>query len=230
MTALVTAVPHKVYGWIDAGPFRDWCARCRRPSLTCFCAFIEPFESLPCFVILSQPRETKHRLGTGRMAHLGLSNSQWFEGVDFSYHPQVNWLTADPVNAPMLLYPGRDAVNVSHINPIERRGLIAGPRTPVVFVLDGTWKSVRKMLRLSDNLRRLPRICFQPPAPSVYGFRREPRPECYSTIEAIHQVIELFDDPGIDGKPPRRHDRLLDPFHFMVATQLSYAPPSLDRI
>jgi DTW domain-containing protein YfiP len=156
------------------------------------------------------------------MAHLSLINSRWFEGVDFSQHPQVNREIADGANAPMLLFPSRQAVNLSHLTITERKQLTAGPRAPLVFVLDGTWKSVRKMLRLSDNLRRLPTICFQPSMPSAYGFRREPRPECYSTIEAIHHVIELFRDPDCADETVRRHDGLLKSFHFMVARQLAY--------
>ena len=209
---------------IDAAQFRAWCTRCRRPGVGCYCALIEPFDSLPRFVILSQPREAKHRLGTGRMAHLGLGNSLRFEGIDFSQHPQVNREIADPGNAPMLLFPSRQAVNLSKLTLIERRQLASDSRSLVVFVLDGTWKSVRKMMRLSDNLRQLPAICFAPATPSAYGFRREPRPECYSTIEAIHQVIELFDGGAATAAQSRRHDRLLAPFHFMVATQLAYTP------
>ena len=208
----------------DSARFRAWCARCRRPGVGCYCALIEPFDSLPRFVILSQPREAKHRLGTGRMAHLGLGNSLRFEGIDFSQHPQVNHEIADPGNAPMLLFPSCQAVNLAKLTVTERRQLAPGSRTLVVFVLDGTWKSVRKMMRLSDNLRRLPTICFEPLTPSAYGFRREPRPECYSTIEAIHQVIELFNAPAVEQSPALRHDRLLKPFHFMVATQLAYTP------
>jgi len=190
----------------------------------CYCSLIEPFHSVPRFVILSQPREAKHRLGTGRMAHLGLANSLWFEGVDFSQHPQVNREIADPANAPLLLFPSRQAVNLTNLTLAERQELTAASRAAVVFVLDGTWKSVRKMMRLSDNLRRLPTIRFEPQTPSTYGFRREPRPECFSTIEAIHQVIELFNGPAVEQSPALRHDRLLKPFHFMVATQLAYTP------
>lgn len=222
MNNLVAATQGRLNGSFDTQEFRAWCARCRRPGVTCYCELLEPFDSVPRFVILSQPRETKHRLGTGRMAHLGLANSLWYEGVDFSQHSQVNLQIADPAHAPMLLYPGREAVNISRLNFVERRRLVAGPRVPLVFVLDGTWKSVRKMLRMSDNLRRLPSVCFEPATPSAYGFRREPRPECYSTVEAIHQVIELFNDPGIDEVAARRHDRLLKAFHFMVAIQLAY--------
>jgi len=224
MNNLAAVAQSKVGGLTDAVQFRAWCPRCRRPHMGCYCALIEPFDSVPRFVILSQPREAKYRLGTGRMAHLGLANSLWFEGVDFSQHPQVNREIADPANAPMLLFPSRQAVNLSNLTSPERQQLSAVPRAPVVFVLDGTWKSVRKMMRLSDNLRRLPTIYFEPPTPSAYGFRREPRPECYSTIEAIHQVIELFNDPNLEYPAARRHDRLLKSFHFMVATQLAYTP------
>jgi len=224
MKNLAAAARNKLSGLTDAAQFRAWCARCRRPGVTCYCSLIEPFDSTPRFVILSQPREAKHRLGTGRMAHLGLANSLWFEGVDFSKHSQVNREIADPANAPMLLFPSRRAVNLSNLTLAQRYQMTAGPRSPLVFVLDGTWKSVRKMMRLSDNLRQLPAICFEPPTPSAYGFRREPRPECYSTIEAIHQVIELFGAADIENGAGRRHDGLLKAFHFMVATQLAYAP------
>jgi len=224
MINLAAASRHELNGSTDAVKFRAWCPRCRRPGVGCYCSLIDPFDSVPRFVILSQPREAKHRLGTGRMAHLGLANSLWFEGVDFSQHPRVNREIADPANAPLLLFPSLQAVNLSNLTLTERQQLTVGHRAAVVFVLDGTWKSVRKMMRLSDNLRRLPAICFNPSNPSAYGFRREPRPECYSTIEAIHQVIELFSAPDIETAAARRHDRLLKPFHFMVTTQLAYTP------
>lgn len=224
MNNLAAAAQHRVDGWIETAQFRDCCARCRRPGAGCYCSLVEPFDSVPRFVILSQPREAKHRLGTGRMAHLGLANSLWFEGVDFSQHPQVNREIADPANAPMLLFPSRQAVNLTNLTSTERQQLTVAPRTAVVFVLDGTWKSVRKMMRLSDNLRRLPAICFEPKTPSAYGFRREPRPECYSTIEAIHHVIELFNGPAVEQPAALRYERLLKPFHFMVAAQLAYTP------
>src|SRR5512139_1532750 len=159
MNSLAAAAQIKKDRLTDTAQFRAWCSRCRRPGVGCYCALIEPFDSVPRFVILSQPREAKHRLGTGRMAHLSLTNSCWFEGVDFSQHLQVNREIASNANAPMLLFPSRQAVNLSNLTLMERKQLTIGPRMPVVFVLDGTWKSVRKMLRLSDNLRRLPTIC-----------------------------------------------------------------------
>jgi DTW domain-containing protein YfiP len=154
------------------------------------------------------------------MAHRVLRNSRLLEGVDFSDNIWVNQAIADSANAPMLLFPGSGAVNLTKLDRAERHGLLAGPRRPLVFVLDGTWSAARKMLRLSDNLSRLPRIGLDPPSPSAYGFRREPHPSCLSTIEAIQQVIELC---GAQRESSLEAERLLAPFRSMVIAQLAHS-------
>lgn len=219
----MTTTSKPVWGWSkpDGGRrFRQWCVRCRRAEANCYCAMIEPFESKPRFIILIHPREARHRLGTGRMAHRILDNSRLLEGLDFSHHDWLNREIENPANAPMLLFPASDALNLTKLSTVERGSWIPPGRNPVVLVPDGTWKSARKMVRLSVNLSHVPKICFDPPAPSGYGFRREPNPEYLSTIEAIDQVIELF---GGDELDPDRVDRLLTPFRSMVAAQLAHA-------
>ena len=176
-------------------------------------------------IILSQPREAKHRLGTGRMAHLCLSNSALIEGVDFTSDQRVNREIDDPLNFPVLLFPSSDSIDLSKLNCRERRALVPNRQRLIVFVLDGTWKSVRKMIGSSQNLRRLPAISFAPATPSAYRIRRQPRPQCYSTIEAIHQVIELFAPDGADHSAAARpHDNLLAVFGALVDRQLAYTP------
>ncbi len=176
-------------------------------------------------IILSQPREAKHRLGTGRMAHLCLSNSSLIEGVDFTSDPHVNREIDDPRNFSVLLYPSSDSIDLSKLDGCERRALVPVGQRLVVFVLDGTWKSVRKMIGLSKKLRSLPAISFTPATASVYRIRRQPRPQCYSTIEAIHQVIELFAPRGAGrAAAARPHDNLLAVFAALVDRQLAYTP------
>jgi tRNA-uridine aminocarboxypropyltransferase len=209
--------------WIDRSEYRLFCSRCRRPRSGCYCSLCVPFESEPRFIVLTQPREAKHRLGTGRMAHLCLANSLLLEGVDFSADKRVNREIDDPDNCPALLYLSPASINLSRLPRSERQSLFQKHRKPVVFVLDGTWKSVRKMLRLSKNLASLPMICFDPPTASAYRIRREPRPQCYSTIEAIHQVIELL-APRLDQQAPflQPHDNLLAVFRSVIDRQLTY--------
>jgi len=217
------SLSHRSARWLDQTEYRLFCWRCRRPRSGCFCALISPFESEPRFIILTQPREAKHRLGTGRMAHLCLANSSLFEGVDFSADKRVNREIHDPANCPVLLYLSPASINLTRQLWSERPTLFPGNRKLVVFVLDGTWKSVRKMIRSSRNLARLPKICFDPPTPSAYRIRREPRPECYSTIEAIHQVIELL-TPRLGYQAPflPPHDNLLAVFRSVIDRQLTY--------
>jgi DTW domain-containing protein YfiP len=204
----------------NGGSFRAMCHACRRPRALCYCPLIAPFASEPRFVILSQPREAKHRLGTGRMAHLCLSNSLLLEGVDFSRDLRVNRELGDSGRFPVLLYPSRNSINLTRQSTAQRAALLGG-RGSVVFVLDGTWKSVRKMLRLSGNVASLPAVCFEPPSPSDYRIRRQPRPHCYSTIEAIHHLLDLLTPAAAPACP---HHNLLTVFRSVVERQLAFTP------
>jgi DTW domain-containing protein YfiP len=215
------AMPMPPGGLVGQTEHRLWCRRCRRPSGGCYCSLIAAFDSDPRFVILTQPREARHRFGTGRMAHLCLRNSLLLEGVDFSEDERVNDELHRPDSFPVLLYPGKDSINLSRQTRAERQELIPAGRKLAVIVLDGTWKSVRKMIRLSQNLATLPKVGFEPPSPSDYRIRRQPLPHCYSTIEAIHHVIDLFAAPGSSPCP---HDNLLTVFHSVIERQLAYTP------
>ena len=207
----------------DRTEYRLTCCRCRRPRSECYCARVEPFESQPRFIILTHPREAKHRLGTARMAHLCLANSSLIEGVNFSANDRVNREIDDPSNLPLLLHLSRSSINLSRLDRIERQRLFLGDRKLIVFVLDGTWKSVRKIIRLSPNLARLPKICFDPPTPSAYRIRREPLPQCYSTLEAIGHVIELLSDRVAPEVPSSRlHDSMLALFHSVIDRQMTF--------
>jgi DTW domain-containing protein YfiP len=221
----------ELVGANPVAPLRDTCLTCRRALVNCYCAKVRPFESNPAFVILIEPKEARHRFGTGRMAHHCLSNSLVIEGVDFTEHGRVNAILGDPNGYPMLLYPGSRSINLSNLAAEERAALIPADKKIVVFLLDGTWKTVRKMIRASHNLRRLPFISFEPPTPSNYRIRLQPRPYCYSSIEAIHQVIDLL---AVANKGEttnaRPHDNLLEVFDFSVGSQLQYLPWATARL
>jgi DTW domain-containing protein YfiP len=90
--------------------------------------------------------------------------------------------------------------------------------------MDGTWATARKMVRQSRNLHALPRVCFSLDRPSGFRVRKQPAAGCYSTIEAIHQLIELVGSLCGFAVASRRHDNLLDVFDKMVAQQLQFVP------
>ena len=71
-------------------------------------------------------------IGTARMAHLSLPNSELHQGVEFTSHARVRELAA--ANGTALLFPGDGAVDPSE--------LAEPPRT--LIVVDGTWAQARK--------------------------------------------------------------------------------------
>ena len=174
------------------------------------------------FVFLMHPKEFKEeKAGTGRLTHLCLPNSELHMGLGFDESEPVQSLLADPANHGVLLYPGRDALNLSEAaaalpgagsgaqGTLEAEGAATGAalqtlrsqlatRRLVVFLLDATWSGARKMLRLSPSLQRLPRIMFTPSAPSRYIIKQQPQEGCLSTLEAVHELLLVLEKNGLD--------------------------------
>jgi DTW domain-containing protein YfiP len=161
------------------------------------------------FVFLMHPKEFKQeKAATGRLTHLCLANSKIHMGVAFDEHDEVQTLLRDPGNFPVLLYPGRDALNLSgvklHEDPASKIAAFRTEierRTLVVFVIDATWALGRKMLRLSPSLQQLPRIMFTPSAPSRYVIKQQPHTSCLSTLEATHELLLALEHAGLDQYP-----------------------------
>ena len=178
------------------------------------------------FVFLMSPKEFKEeKAGTGRLTHLCLPNSELHMGQGFEQDEAVQALLADPTNFCMLLYPGRDALNLSDrskgdpqlsslTSQLESRRL-------VVFLLDATWGGARKLLRLSPSLQRLPRIMFTPTTPSRYIIKQQPQEGCLSTLEAVHELLLVLERSGLDHYPDS--GQLIALFHRMQDFQMKCA-------
>lgn len=201
-------------------PGRGLCLRCLRPNLTCYCAEVKTFDPKIRFAILIHGREAQKRIATGRITHLTLENSLLLNGYDYSLDARVNSLIEDERNHCVVLYPGKGSANLT-AHPEARE--FPQDKELVVFVIDGTWVTARKTMYRSRNLKTLPRICFDPPGESRFRLRKQPRAQCYSTVEAVHHTIELL-GPGrgfaLEG---RTHDRLLHVFDHMVEQQIELA-------
>lgn len=204
---------------LDQAPrLRMKCRKCLQPDFSCFCEWLKPVDPHIHFVILTHPVEFRRRIATGRLSHLSLLNSTLLVGEDFSQNDKLNDILDNPNFYRVMLYPGRQSVNLTPMSTAEKQNLIPSRKKLAVVVIDGTWGTARRMVRLSQNIKALPRICFFPPTPSNFRVRRQPRPECYSTIEAIHHTIDLL-GPAC-GYSGRDHDHLLFVFDKMVRRQI----------
>jgi DTW domain-containing protein YfiP len=176
--------------------FRQLCYRCFRPAKNCLCSDIKAFNTHSRFVILMHPKEArKVKLGTGRLTHLCLNNSEILMGVDFTEDQRINHLIKNPDYYPVLLYPGEDSIDISEFHFPDG---VPDKKNILVFVIDASWTLAKKMLKLSTNLSALPKIHFRPQGPSRYVIKQQPHKYCLSTIESVYFLLDELDKIGIE--------------------------------
>jgi len=203
-------------------PDRVYCWKCHRAKKVCLCEAIRPIECWPRFLFLMHPKENRLRTGTGRIAHLSLCDSELLIGVDFTESDALNRLLEDEAYWPVLLYPGKDSVDLTQ-DPPPWKGRLEGQR-PLVIVIDGTWHGAKKMIRLSENLHHLPRVSFQSSRLSRFRFKRQPHPACLSTAESVDELLNVLDTWGeARVRPEANRGALLDAMDQMVRLQVSCA-------
>lgn len=186
---------------------RALCARCRRPVGVCVCVHLPELAPSAHVLIVQHPREERMAIGTARMAARCLRGSTVVVGTRVEGHPKVVAALNDPDRRPVLLWPGPDAQDLA----------VSPPKGPItLFVVDGTWSTASKLVKLNPAIAALPRYGISPATPSEYRIRREPRAECLSTIEALANALGLLEG---DPEPYRA---MLVPFRAMVDAQLAF--------
>ena len=162
------------------------------------------------------PKEfRRQRTGTGYLSHLCLKDSEVIVGLDFSKNARLQELLADPEYFTALMYPGEDALTPQTITNTMEPG-----KKLLLLILDATWFCAKKMIEHNPFLLELPKLSFQGSYRSIFTFKREPSPECISTIECCYYIIKEFQQAGvvaaeIDPEP------LMNIFKAMIKLQLT---------
>lgn len=165
--------------------YRTKCLKCLRPDEICLCSTFKAFQTSTHFVILMHPKEAKkERVGTGRVSHTMLLNSQIIIGENFDNDIKVQKILNDPKNFCMILYPGEDSHNISE------EKLVIGDKQLVIFVIDGTWPCAKSMMRDSKSLHHIAKISFTLNQKSAFSIKQQPGDYCLSTIESLYQTIQ----------------------------------------
>ena len=189
-----------------------------RPSSTCICKHISPFDTKTRFIILMHPKEyKKERNGTGHMTKLQLENSEIIVGVDFTNNKRVNEILTNKNSFAVLLYPGKDNFNLSTRKSSEINAFMGTNAN--IFILDGTWPCARKMLSLSTNLQKLKRVSFDNKITSKFIIKQQPNSLCLSTIESVYTVLNLLKKGNLEQCETKG---FLIPFEKMIEYQLDY--------
>jgi DTW domain-containing protein YfiP len=187
-----------------------------RPSVACICKHLNPIQTKTRFIILMHPKEyQKEKNGTGHMTKLQLENSEIIVGVDFTNNNRVNEILSKEKSCSFLLYPGKDNFNLSTRKSSEVNSFMGN--NPHIFLLDGTWPCVRKMLKLSKNLQKLKRVSFDNKIKSKFIIKQQPESLCLSTIESVYTVLNLLKESDFEQCETKG---FLIPFEKMIDYQL----------
>lgn len=204
---------------------REKCYSCYRPMSSCMCSRVRAIQTNTKFVILMHPKEFKKtKNGTGRLTHLSLPNSELYIDVDFSVHAGVNALIDNPDNCCYVLYPGDKSI------PLNSRSIETEGKQLVIFIIDSTWPCSVKILRLSHNLRALPKLSFTHTKTSQFRIKEQPADYCLSTIESTLTILELLNGHGIESIEERAFTHFLEPFISMVDYQLQCVERAEDAV
>jgi DTW domain-containing protein YfiP len=186
---------------------RQSCSECLRPISACYCPHLSrQCNQWPVYII-QDVRESRHALGTARIAALSLSNCNLLI-VD------PNHLSADEVIdlqalrdlQPALIYPGDNAADVSVLTEL--------PIKPLIFI-DASWRRSRKIIHLMPWLAALPRYQLRLAGPSRYRIRKQPHIEAISTLEAVVAVLSTLE-------PDHKFDSLLDTMDRVIDQQIQH--------
>ncbi len=197
--------------------YRKMCYLCNRPANICLCTFIKPVATKTKFIILMHPKEFKSiKNNTGRLTHLSLKNSYLFVGIDFSNHNKINSIISNDKNYCVVLYPAKNSIC------LNEKKLYLDEKDLVIFIIDATWDSSKPMLRLSENINKLPKISFTHTKKSAYKFKRQPFVQALSTIESTSYILEILKEQKVESISKKAICEFLNPFEEMVKFQMNF--------
>ena len=195
------------------------CSTCLKPESLCLCREIQALATQTHVLILQHPQEPNENLGTARLAHLALSNSTLKIGLSW---PNLNKALGREVQASKwaVLYLGSgikkdptqkdqtpskanskptSTTAAGSLQFISRQGTPAPRPESIegVVILDGTWSQAKALWWRNAWLLKLKRAVLLPQRKSLYRhLRKEPRPECLSTIESISETLTALGEPA----------------------------------
>lgn len=194
---------------------RPTCWQCLRPESHCHCQLISPFFAHCNTVILQHPREKKRFYSTAKLLQEWILNCKLVRGIEFD---QTDIRELFPKTKLAVLFPAQNAVPANATRLSEATSVI---------VIDGTWNEAQKIYRHNTWIAALPHIFLSPLLRSRYRIRKQPRPECLSTLEAL---AYMFIENSFSLKQQTTaYLNLLAGFDRMVDTHLQSIPADKRR-
>lgn len=179
------------------------CSECWRVKSKCLCSEINRQPTKTHVLILQHPQEARNPLTSARLASATLEGSVHKVGLTWR---SLSAALGEPAEskdwAVLFLGTLKNSAKLAK-TPFQ---VVTQKGTPVdsslikgIVILDGNWKQSKTLWWRNPWLLKLKRIVLNPEVPSNWGnLRKQPRPECLSTIESLSFTLEnLKESPKV---------------------------------
>lgn len=199
---------------------RKTCFTCYRPEKNCLCRHIKQIKTKTKFVLLMHPKEAKkQKLGTGRMSHACLPNSEIIVAELLDENKQFQDIINNKSYNSYLLYPADNAIVLGDHHD---KDVFKSKKQNVIFVLDATWPCAKKMMRLSKSLKLMNKVSFKTTHKSKFLIKHQPHENALSTIESIYFTLRYLSEWD-EESDHENYDSLLEVFNEMIKFQIKCA-------
>ena len=178
--------------------------------------------SLPVYVtILMHVRENSLTTNTARLLEKLLKNCRiLFRGSNegaLEWAEPPPWDEASAKSKPLVLFlfPSEDARDLREVmGEVMREESTTNPGQAIHLVVpDGNWKGCAKVKRRFASFDNVISVKLPPGLPSEFVLRKEPRPECVSTFEAVSRALGVIVNDDLNEQLMKffrmKQDRLL---------------------
>ena len=149
-------------------------------------------------------KELKRTTNTGRLACFALENSKVIVRGEKNVVTDLTPLLAEPYES-LLLYPSKDAIDISEIK--------LGEKPVQIFVPDGNWRQASKVPNRHIELKNIQAVKVSSDQMRSHFLRREHFDEGLSTIEAIALALKAIEGESV-------YDSLISVYEAKLAATL----------
>lgn len=213
----------------------EGCERCGKALPLCICDSIEPIANKIELLVLQHPQEQDRALGTARLTAMHFKKATHKIGLSWPSLSKALGRSVDPLDWG-ILYLGSakvaDLATERDLVVIDRKGELEDNQRAIlkdiegIVLLDGTWSQAKALWWRNAWMLKCRRIILGPKQPSLYGkFRKEPRSDGLSTIEAAGMVLARLEGRAdIETTLNATFQRMLAQYRDVQTTMPELAP------
>lgn len=165
------------------------CQYCQVSLQHCLCAHQPDVESGVAVLLLVSDNEVFKPSNTGRLIADTVKETYVYQWNRTEPDSEIIQLLQNERYQPMVIFPDSYVEDQSRLL-IDAEVYLVPSKTPLLILLDGSWREARRMFRKSPYLNGLPVLSVTPDVVSQYMMRRSDNDTHLSTVEVAAMVLE----------------------------------------